>query len=179
MRVKQLLNILQVISWVIFVGLSIQAGGFLTNAVFALSKPQMVRYLWHEADLSALFSFSPSHYAGLTLLIGIVACTKAWLFFEIIKMLTSKELDFKQPFVRKVQQFVLLISTLSLAIGLLSASGRNYIQWLLEQGVSMPDTQTLVLGGADVWIFMAIILFILAQLFKRGIEIQNENELTV
>jgi hypothetical protein len=43
----------------------------------------------------------------------------------------------------------------------------------------MPDTQTLVLGGADVWIFMAIILFVLAQLFKRGIEIQNENELTV
>ena len=43
----------------------------------------------------------------------------------------------------------------------------------------MPDTQLLHLGGADVWLFMAVILFIIAQIFKRGIEIQTENELTV
>jgi hypothetical protein len=35
------------------------------------------------------------------------------------------------------------------------------------------------LGGADVWLFMGVILYIIAQIFKRGIEIQAENELTV
>jgi hypothetical protein len=43
----------------------------------------------------------------------------------------------------------------------------------------MPDTQFLRLGGADVWLFMAVVLFIIAQIFKRGIEIQSENELTI
>jgi len=43
----------------------------------------------------------------------------------------------------------------------------------------MPDTQHLHLGGADVWLFMGVILFVIAQIFKRGIEIQRENELTV
>jgi len=43
----------------------------------------------------------------------------------------------------------------------------------------MPDTQHLRLGGADVWLFMGGILFFIAQIFKRGIEIQTENELTV
>jgi hypothetical protein len=43
----------------------------------------------------------------------------------------------------------------------------------------MPDTQRLRLGGSDVWIFMSVILFVIAQIFRRGIEIQSENELTV
>jgi len=45
--------------------------------------------------------------------------------------------------------------------------------------VKMPEIQYLRLGGADVWLFMGVILFVLAQIFKRGIEIQTENELTV
>ena len=43
----------------------------------------------------------------------------------------------------------------------------------------MPEVQYLRLGGADVWLFMGVILFVLAQMFKRGIEIQSENDLTV
>lgn len=43
----------------------------------------------------------------------------------------------------------------------------------------MPDVQYLGLGGADVWLFMGVSLFVIAQIFKRGIEIQSENELTV
>nr|WP_295926466.1 DUF2975 domain-containing protein [uncultured Dyadobacter sp.] len=179
MKTRQILNVLYVFSWVIFVGLCIQAGGYLTNAVFTLVKPESVRYLWHEVDLTALFSFDHRHYFGLTMLIGITTGAKAWLFFAIIRMLGSKELNFKNPFVREVQRFMTLLSMLSLLIGALSAYGRNYTQWLSAQGVPMPDTQSLILGGADVWVFMAVILFVIAQLFKRGVEIQNENELTI
>jgi hypothetical protein len=50
---------------------------------------------------------------------------------------------------------------------------------LSKQKVDMPDPQSLQLGGADVWLFMAVILFLVTQLVKRGIEIQNENDLTI
>ena len=50
---------------------------------------------------------------------------------------------------------------------------------LVKKGVNMPDIQYLHLGGADVWLFMGVILFVIAQIFKRGIEIQTENELTI
>ena len=43
----------------------------------------------------------------------------------------------------------------------------------------MPGIQYLGLGGADVWLFMCVTLYVIAQIFKRGIEIQSENELTV
>ena len=48
-----------------------------------------------------------------------------------------------------------------------------------RQGVEMPDVQHLRIGGSDVWLFMGVILFVIAQIFKRGIEIQTENELTI
>jgi hypothetical protein len=57
--------------------------------------------------------------------------------------------------------------------------GANYTTWLIKQGVVMPVIQDLRMGGADVWIFMSVILFVIAQIFKRGIEIQEENDLTV
>jgi hypothetical protein len=43
----------------------------------------------------------------------------------------------------------------------------------------MPDIEHLRLGGADVWLFMGVTLFVIGHIFKRGIEIQSENELTV
>lgn len=52
----------------------------------------------------------------------------------------------------------------------------KYTEWLTTLGVSMPDTQHLHLGGADVWCLMSVIL---SYILKRGIEIQTENELTI
>jgi hypothetical protein len=43
----------------------------------------------------------------------------------------------------------------------------------------MPDIEHLRVGGADVWIFMAVALFVVGQVFKKGTELQTENELTV
>jgi hypothetical protein len=43
----------------------------------------------------------------------------------------------------------------------------------------MPDIENMRLGGADVWLFMGVTLFVIAQIFKRGIEIQTENDLTI
>lgn len=43
----------------------------------------------------------------------------------------------------------------------------------------MPDVRQLSFGGADVWLFMGVTLLVIAYMFKRGIEIQSENELTI
>ena len=84
-----------------------------------------------------------------------------------------------QPFSKEVRLFIIRVSCLAFGIGLFTAWGVNYTEWLVKQGVKMPDTLNLRLGGADVWLFMSVTLFVIAQIFKRGIEIQTENELTV
>ena len=84
-----------------------------------------------------------------------------------------------QPFSRELGRLTFQISYLSLLIGLFCLWGAKYAEWFVKQGVKMPDIQHLRLDGADVWLFMGVILFVIAQIFKRGIEIQTENELTV
>jgi hypothetical protein len=84
-----------------------------------------------------------------------------------------------EPFNAKVGTFINRISFLALLIGLFSIWGTKYTKWLLAKGVLIPDIEDLHLGGGDVWLFMAIILFVIAKIYKRGIEIQEEHELTV
>jgi len=84
-----------------------------------------------------------------------------------------------QPFNPEVERFILNISRVSLLIGLVSWIGATYTFWLVKQGVAMPDLQHLRLAGADVWLFMGVTLFVIGQIFKRGTEIQAENDLTI
>ena len=176
---RQILNVLLVLSWILFTGICIEAGSYIANAVFAIANPAVVNRLWQEVDLTNLFTFDHGHFFTLTTIMSIVTVLKAWVFFVIIRMLHHKNSPASQPFTGELRRFLFYLSYLSLMIGLFSFYGVKFTGWLRNQGVKMPDTQSLHLGGADVWLFMAIILVAIAQIVKRGIEIQKENELTV
>jgi len=176
---KQVLTILLVLAWIIFVGICIEAGGYLTNAVFTLANPSVVGRLWHQADLSDLLRFGTQHYFTMMVILTIVSVLKAVLFYLIIKNLHDKKLSMAQPFNLAAQRLIFQLAYVVLLIGLFSVGGIRYTAWLVKQGVNMPDTQALPLSGADVWLFMCVILYVIGQIFKRGIDIQTENELTV
>lgn len=177
---KQILNVLHVVAWIIFVGLCVDAGGILTNSFFTLViNPIAAKSFWGEIDLSSLLNFDKGQFMTETLLMSIVATLKVILFYLIVKILHDKKIDFSQPFNNDVMRFIANISYLALGIGIFSYWGTKYTKWLVNQGVTMPDIQNLHFGGADVWIFMGIILLVIVQIFKRGVEIQSENELTI
>ena len=175
----QMLKILYVLSWIIFIGVCIEAGGFITNAFFVLINPGIVKHLWQQVDLSDLFKYDRGYFFVVIFIMSVAAVTKAWIFYLIIKILHDKKLNMAQPFNKDVQRFIFKISYMCLLIGIFSWWGAKYTDWLVSRGVKMPNIQYLRLGGADVWLFMSVILFVIAQIFKRGIEIQTENELTI
>jgi hypothetical protein len=177
---KQILKILYVLSWIIFVGVCFEAGGFIFNTFFTLViNPVDAKHYWPGIDFSGLYNYDHVYFFAETLLMIIVAVMRACIFYLIIKILHDKKLNMSQPFSREVGHFIFKISYLALSIGLFSWWGVKYTEWFVKQGVKMPDIEYLRLGGADVWLFMGVILFVIAQIFKRGIEIQTENELTV
>lgn len=177
---KQILKILYILSWILFIGICIEAGGFIFNSIITLViNPVEAQYFWTEVDLSVLYKYDPGYFLVETTLMSIVAVMRALLFYLIIKILHDKKLNMSQPFNKEVGRFIFNISYLALLIGLFSHWGVNYRAWLIEQGVQMPDIEHLRLGGADVWLFMGVTLLVIGQIFKRGIEIQTENELTV
>ena len=177
---KLILQILHVIAWIIFIGVCIEAGGSIFSAFYTLLiNPINAATFWEGNDLSALYKYDPGHFFAETLLISIASVLKAIMFYLIIKILNNKKFTLSQPFNHEVRLFILNVSYLAFGIALFTNAGVRYTEWLVKQGVNMPDTQNLRLGGADVWLFMGVTLFIIAQIFRRGIEIQTENELTV
>jgi hypothetical protein len=72
-------------------------------------------------------------------------------------------------------------SYLAFGIGLFSYWGNNFSNWLkmVSNDLDSPSLQLIKFEGADVWIFMGVILIIFALIFKKGIEIQSDNDLTI
>jgi len=172
----QMLKFLYILSWIIFIGVCVEAGSFIFNAIFTLFFNLNAASYFKLADL---YRFDHGQFAVVLLFMTIVGVFRAIMFYLIIKMLHDKKLNLSQPFNNEVKGFTIRLSCLALGIGLFTAAGVKYTEWLTSKGIKMPDTQHLRLGGADVWLFMSITLFVIALIFKRGIEIQSENELTV
>lgn len=177
---KQILKILHILSWIIFIGLCIKAGGIIFNVIYVmLLNPAGAFSFWEGIDLSALYNFDKGYFLSITVQMSIVGILQCILFYLIIKMLHDKKLNLNNPFSRELKKLISNVSFLSLGIGIFSFWGLKNSMWIKSQEVSLPDIQNLGFGGADVWIFMGITLFVISQIFKRGIEIQDENELTI
>lgn len=177
----QVLKVLQILSWIIFIGLCVEAGGVAVNTFITLFiNPSGVVNFWEGADyLSSLHAFDRGNFMVITLIMNIVAVLKAIMFYLIVKLFTEKTLNISQPFSKELRHFILNLSYLALGIGLFSHSGAEYSAWFAQQGAAKADLQALDLAGSDVWLFMAVVLFVIVQIVKRGIEIQKENELTI
>ena len=177
---KQILNILYAVAWIIFIGLSIDAGGFIVNTFYTLFiNPKGSSYFWNHIDSASLYQFKQSHFVTLTSLMTIVAVLKAILFYLIIKIIHNKKLNLVKPFNKEVNRFIFSLAYLAIGIGLFASWGTNFSENMIQQGVTIPAIQDLKISGGDVWVFMGVVLLVIAYVFKRGIEIQEENELTV
>ena len=177
---QQMLKILYWISLTLLIGICFEAGGFLFNTFYTLAiNPIDAQHFWPRVDLSSLYSYDRGYFAMETLVMCFVGVLRAWIFFLIVQLLQENKLNMFLPFNNEVGRFMFRISWLALLTGLFSWWGTKYAEWFVKQGVKMPEVQYLRIGGADVWLFMGVVLYVLAQMFKRGIEIQSENELTV
>jgi hypothetical protein len=174
------LKALHVLAWIIFIGVSIEAGGFIFNMIFTLVyNPEGARRFWTEVDLSALYHHNSRDYVSITSLMIIVSVLKAIMFYTIVKFFHDKPYNLDQPFREPVRRFILNLAYIAFGISLFSYWGAGYTEGLVKQGVRIPDIQSLRMAGADVWLFMGIALLVIGQVFKKGIELQAENDLTV
>lgn len=179
-KTDYILKALHVISWIIFIGVCIEAGGFIFNAFTNLIlTPAGAEKFWTEVNLSELYNYNISHYITMVSLMIIVAVMRAVMFWIIVKFFYNNGLNMAKPFNETLRRFVSNIAYLALGIGLFSFWGAKFAAKLVSEGVKMPELQYLRVGGADVWLFMGITLLVIAHIFKKGIEMQNENDLTV
>lgn len=174
---KQVLSILKVISWVLFIGICIKTGALLTSFFISLYvNAEAAKDLYLGFNLSDLYKFDIWQYASLVSFTILLWMFRAFIFFLIIKIFTK--INLVNPFSAAVYSLLSKISYIALGIGAGTLLINRYCEWLSKKGVVFPDMQTFLGGGAE-YIFLGAILFMIAMIFKRGIEIQSENELTV
>lgn len=167
---------LYIVAWLIFVGLSIEAGGLLVNFFFSLFKPEFVQNLYQKLDLTEMYNHSKLLFFGIYSFILTISILKACLFYIVIRLM--HKMDLSKPFNTYVVRQISLISYYTLSIGLLSYIARQLVKNLKHHGF-VTDNLNQFWADSQAFILMGAIVYIIATIFKKGVDIQNENDLTV
>lgn len=167
---------LHIVAWVIFVGLCIEAGGVIVNFIFSLFKPELVQNLYQKLDLSEIYHESKWAFLGMYSFILSISILKATLFYIVIRLM--HKMDLSKPFNTFVSKQILQISYLTLSIGLLSYIARQLAENLMHHEF-VTDSLNQFWGDSQAFILMGAVIYIIATIFKKGIELQIENDLTV
>lgn len=168
--------ILHIVAWLIFVGLCIEAGGLLVNFIFSVFKPEVVGNLYQKLDLSKLFEQSQFVFYGMYGFVLFIAILKALLFYVVIELLLK--LDLTKPFSSFVSKKISQISHLTFSIGIISFIVKLITESLLIQGYAVAKLSQFWVDSS-AFIIMSAIIYIISLIFKRGIELQEESELTI
>lgn len=167
---------LYAIAWLIFVGLSIEAGALLVNFFFSIYNPEIIRNLYQKLDLMEMYQSSKLTFYGVYSFILIISVLKAVLFYAVIYLM--HKMDLSKPFNTFVAKQILHISYYTLSIGILSHIARQIVKSLMHHDF-VPDNLNQFWVDSEAFILMGGVIYIIAIIFKKGIEIQNENDLTV
>lgn len=167
---------LHIVAWIIFVGLCIEAGAFLVNFIFSIVKPEFVAKLYQKLDLSQMYNSSKWAFFSVYSFILIISLLKAYLFYIVIMLL--HKLDLSNPFNTFVSNQITKISYLTFSIGLLSYIAQQTVNDLKNYGHNIGNLSGFWADG-QAFIIMAAVIYVIATIFKKGVEIQNENDLTI
>jgi hypothetical protein len=167
---------LSVVAWVIFIGLCIEAGALIVNFVFSLFKPEVLHNLYQKLDLSDMYNRSKWVFFGIYSFILFISILKAYLFYIVI-MLISK-LDLLKPFNIDVANDITRMSYITFSIGLISYVAQQTVNHLLHRGFEI-STLDQFWADSQAFVLMSAVIYVIAAIFSKGVEIQNENDLTV
>jgi Ni/Fe-hydrogenase subunit HybB-like protein len=167
---------LYIVAWVIFVGLSIEAGGLIVNFVFSLYKPEFIQNLYQKLDLTEMYKDSRLAFFGIYSFILTISILKACLFYIVIRVM--HKMDLLKPFNTFVMKQFFQISYYTLSIGVLSYIARQLAIDLINYGY-VTDNLDQFWADSQAFILMGAVVYIIATIFKKGVDIQNENDLTV
>lgn len=171
-KTQTLLMVMNILAWVTCFGLIAKAGAILISFVVSLFHPIASRNLYLGWNLSTVRELSFGHYISSIILMVAIILLEAWTAYLVTKALTKVKIS--KPFTVEVSNVLEQISYFILSIWVVAMIYNLYTIWLSNQ---VPGVQKNLFSGE--FIFMAGVIFVFAQIFKRGVEIQSENELTV
>ena len=171
-RTRQILTVMYILAWVAFIGLMIEAGAILVSFAVSCVNPEGAKNLYKGLNLYSLREFNFWHYAQFVSFMVAIPIMKAYIMFLVVK--TLSKVNLVNPFKIEVALRLERISYVLFATWLVSLLSNVYSHWLLKITGEQYEN-----GVSGEYLFVAGLVYIISQVFKRGVEIQSENELTV
>jgi Protein of unknown function (DUF2975) len=173
---KFVFKAISIVAWFLFIGLCLEAGALLVNFVFSLFKPEIVKNLYQKLDLSQLYYRSKWIYFSMYIFVLLISFLKAYLFYVVIVLIDK--IDLSKPFSSFVSKQILRISYVTFFIGILSFIASEVNKNLLRHDYEVSGLNQFWIDS-QAFVLMSAIVYIIGTIFKKGVEIQNENDLTV
>ena len=171
-RTEIILAVMHIIAWLVFIGFAIEAGAILISYGVSTVNPEGAKNLYKGANLYSLRQYSFWQYTQYVFYMAGGPVLKAFICYQVIK--TIMGINLAAPFRMEILRRLELISYTLFGAFILSLLNTVHADWLLKTtGVQYPVTD---FGGS---LFAAGLVFVIAQIFRRGVEMQSENELTV
>lgn len=173
---KLIFKAIQIISWIFFIMLLIDAGTLLINFLLKFIQPEWVNNFYETNDLNELFEKSQAVFIVLFGFALLLALLKANLFYHVVQLI--QKLDLNRPFSAFVSKQISKLSYITLSIGLISHIARQVAKNLSKYGYEL-DNLNFFWVDSQAFILMAAVIYLIAFIFKKGLEIQMENDLTI
>jgi|SRR6516164_7331632 hypothetical protein len=167
-----LLAVMNVFSWIAFIGLCIKAGSILISYGVSLKHPIASKDLYMGFDLSGIRDYDFIHYTGSVLLMSAIIILEAYAAYLVTRALSK--IKMASPFTLEVSNRLVRISYVILIIWVAAILYNGHSVYLSKKIPGFQEN----LFSTD-FIFLAGMVFVFAQIFRKGVEIQSENELTV
>jgi hypothetical protein len=163
---------MRILAWIAFIGFMIEAGAFLISYGISYFNPEAAKNFYNGVNLYDLRQYNFWYYTQTISFMVALSIMKAYVASLVIKTLTT--FNISKPFTMEVAKRLEKISYSAFGIWLVSLLSNGHSTWL---AVNTGALQPSLLSGD--FIIMVGLVFIMAQVFKRGVEIQSENDLTV
>lgn len=171
-KTENILAVMNVLAWITFIGLLIEAGAILVSYGISISNPAGNTNLYERLNLSSLRQFNFWHYTQTVSFIVAIAILEAYTAYLVIKVLSKIKLE--NPFTMEVSEILERISYIILGTWITAMLYNAHSDWLGKKVAGMHEYHV-----SGEFIFLAGVVFIISQIFKKGVEIQSEQELTV
>jgi hypothetical protein len=171
-KTESILTAMNVLTWVVFIGVLIHAGAIAVSYFISIVNPGAAKNLYLGLDLFSLRQLDFWKYSFSVFLTIALLALKAYTAYLLILILSKINLE--HPFNMSIALLIEKVSYVVFCTWGVSMLSNAYLEWLRQQG--LPITENWISGE---FIFLAGVIFVIAQIFKKGIEIQSENDLTI
>jgi len=164
--------VMKILSWLAVAGFIVQAGAILISYGVSWVNPDGAKNMYKGLDLYKLRQFNFSYYTSLVVFMVTLLLLKSFVWYLVTR--TLSKISLSNPFTMEVARRLEKISYVLIGTWVVGILSNMYSNWLLKKTGQLFESTSV-----DELFFMAGLVFIISQVFKRGIEIQSENELTV